>query len=223
MSNTFHFIKSFINSDLCNNDIYDYHVIEKYMSDVYIKKCINNMLLINGSLNDIINKISQIVEYKNKYKSFHNICDLCKDKKVHSITYDKDYKIYTKHMNDINKYKNIIELFDVENLIDNDIGIIYIEPSKATNMDYYYICQHFMIEVEKCIINRKKFILFINMNDIKMKDQYQNMIISYYLYQIIIKCYMSELSFIYVSNLSLPLKAFTRYFSNIFTDKIILI
>lgn len=138
------------------------------------------------------------------YRKKYNInqgdkCEICAkyDKPQHSI-----------------KFIKVIENF----------GIIYIKPSIAINRDIYYICQHLIMELDKCFlklkkIKNKKIILLFNMEN--SKTSFKNLKTAKKMYRILNDCYIDYIEQIYVYNMNILLSLFTKSFSSVFNNKII--
>lgn len=172
--------------------------VNDYISDFFIERYLNKKYNY-GYITKIFKKL---IYYKKKFNAI-NECELCKNNIVHSIVYRGETNIN-----------------DEKNNIDKICGVIYIEPANATNIDYYYVCQHFLLELDKCLKENENMIIIFNMRNIKTKDYIEHIKIAYHMYKILQDCYKKDLINIYVSNLSAPIELFTRFFSFSFNKKI---
>lgn len=194
--------------------------VRKYIPTELLNKCIKNPQLYNSNghtQKNAIRKIKQIIDYKKRYNCIDNIkqscyneCQICKKDIVHSINY-KGNTNKINHSNILNSNTNISS---------SSIGVIYIEPANATNLNYYDVCHHFLIELDKCLRENEYFTLIFNMRNTKMKDYIKHLQIAYNIYKILKDCYMDELKNIYVTNLSMSLNIFTKFFAFSFNKKI---
>lgn len=128
----------------------------------------------------IYNIIKQREEY-NINKRF--TCSLCDIEKVHSMEYKK-------------------------NTLFHNTPIIYITPGLAKDHSVFYVCQHFIVEVDKCINDKKvninnhktsnKFSIVFDFTSYQMKYVLSNLKVAYHLSSLLQECYPERLDTIYL-------------------------
>jgi hypothetical protein len=212
-------------------ELYLIDELKKEYPDITIEELFNNYInkhyfnyLLNSSMDYsyILNKLLNIIKYRNKYNLLLNKqCQICftSETPLHSIK----FKGYLTNKDGIKK------LF------------IYIEPAKATNFEINYICQHLLMEFDKAInlfVNKYKYISpayisnnIFNTNIIKIniifnmvnnKNSIHNIKIAKALYKILNECYNDEVENIHVHNFGPFMRFFTKLFSSTFNNKIII-
>ena len=147
-------------TDFINKEIDYYCLFEKYNTqDIY----------------DLINNIIQVRENYNIPKIINNSdftpkCELCVNKKVHSIQ------------------------------CDNSKAIITMRPGIAIDHSSFYVCQHFILEVDKCLLENERFSIVIDLSNYTLYHTFSNMAVAYNLSDIIQKCYIERLDHINIIN-----------------------
>jgi hypothetical protein len=97
-------------------------------------------------------------------------CELCVNKKVHSIQYDKSKASIT------------------------------MRPGLAIDHSSFYVCQHFILEVDKCLVENERFSIVIDLSNYTLRHAFSNMTVAYSLSDVIQKCYNERLDHIYIIN-----------------------
>lgn len=117
---------------------------------------------------------NQLSSYKKEYCVVNNReCSLCRTKKVHSMKYDT-------------------------NIMIENTPIIRITPGKAIDNTNFYVCQHFIIEIEKCLKKHNYFSIVFDFEDYNFTKMISNMNIAYNLSSILQDCYNERLKYIYL-------------------------
>lgn len=173
-------------TDFINKEIDYYCLFEKYNpQDIY----------------DLVNTIIQVREKYNISKIINNSdatlnCELCVNKKVHSIYYD------------------------------NSKAIITMCPGMAIDNSSFYVCQHFILEVDKCLVENERFSIVIDLSNYKLHHAFSNMIVAYSLSDVIQKCYNERLDHIYIINspsyISPMIAMVKKFFHNSIYQKLII-
>lgn len=145
-----------------------------------------NYYITNQNTHDEIFKILlDIIKYYEKYSvRYHNICELCNIERVHSISYDPQKSILKN-----NTY--------LSNSIQNEPYILMC-PGNAINHDIYYICQHFMLEVDTCLTENPSFSIIFDFKNYTFGQMMLDMNIAIELSNILYKCYYNRLTSIYL-------------------------
>lgn len=134
----------------------------------------------NITYDEIFKILLDIIKYYEKYSvRYHNICELCRDKGVHSMNYDSQKSI-------------LINDTYISNTIQNEPFILMC-PGEALNHDIYYICQHFMLEVDKCLTENLTFSIVFDFNKYTFGQMVLDMNIAVELSNILYKCYYNRL------------------------------
>lgn len=172
-------------TDFINKEIDYYCLFEKYNpQDIY----------------DLVTNIIQVREKYNISKIINNSdallnCELCVNKKVHSIHYD------------------------------NSKAIITMRPGMAIDHSSFYVCQHFILEVDKCLVENERFSIVIDLSNYKLYHAFSNMAVAYNLSDIIQKCYNERLDHIHIINspsyISPMISMVKKFFHNSIYKKLI--
>lgn len=144
----------------------------------------------------ICETIKNIIKYKNEYQySPNRSCSLCFNNKVHSIEY---------------KQTTLEEL-------------ILMSPGKAEDHSNFYVCQHFITELDKC---NGDFSIVFNFDDYTIKQMISNTNLAFNLSTILKDCYYDRLCNIYLIEppffLSPMLKMMETFFSDTIYNKMVI-
>ncbi len=102
-----------------------------------------------------------------------NECILCRVSKQHSITYKKNH------------------------YIDNN-GILYLSPGKAKDTTTFFVCQHFIIEIDKCLRDNNRFSIVFDFEEYSIAKMLENTEIAHSLSTILQELYYDRLDTIYL-------------------------
>lgn len=119
--------------------------------------------------------MSNIIKERQEYKvPYITTCSLCDITKVHSMEYLTNRK--TK----------------------KGSSIIYITPGRASDHSVFYVCQHFILEVDKATKERHKFSVVFDFDNYQLKHVLSNLNIAFHLSSILKQCYPERLDMIYL-------------------------
>jgi hypothetical protein len=102
-----------------------------------------------------------------------NECILCRVTKHHSI-------LYVKHT-----------------MIDNN-AIIYLSPGKAKDTTTFFVCQHFILEIDKCLRENQRFSIVFDFDEYSISKMLENTEIAHSLSTILQNLYNETLDTIYL-------------------------
>lgn len=145
-------------------------------------------------------KIYKILNDILKHRDYYNInvcneCILCKNTKHHSITY--------------NPHKLI-----------NNNPFIHLSPGKAIDNTDFFVCRHFILEIDKCIHDYKSFSIVFDFDNYCFTRMITHTDIAYDLSTILQESYNTRLHTIYLIDAPFYIKPLLQMMKNMFKDTI---
>jgi len=99
-------------------------------------------------------------------------------------------------------------------------NIIYMTPGKAINNSVYFVCQHFLIELETCLKYTERFSIVFNFDDYTFRRMITDMSIAIKLSTILKECYYERLDTIYLIDTPSYLSPMILMMEKLFNDSI---
>lgn len=166
-------------------------------NNTYITKEFNYYCLETNYTPD---KIYKILTDILKHRDFYNIdrcneCILCRNTKEHSITYNT-------------------------NKIINNKPFIHLSPGKAIDNTSFFVCQHFILEIDKCIRDHKSFSLVFDFESYCFMRMLSDMELAFNLSTILQEAYNTRLDTIYLIDAPFYIKPLLQMMKNMFPDTI---
>jgi hypothetical protein len=99
-------------------------------------------------------------------------------------------------------------------------NIIYMTPGKAINNSVYFVCQHFLIELDNCLKNTERFSIVFNFDEYTFGRMLTDMSIAMNLSTILKECYYERLDTIYLIDSPSYLSPMLLMMEKMFNDSI---
>ena len=140
--------------------------------------------------------LSLYFSYKILYKINNNTeCILCKVKKQHSITY-------------------------IPNQMIKNNPLIHLSPGKAIDNSCFFVCHHFILEINKCIRNNNKFNIVFDFDMYSFSRMLFDTELAFKLSTILQDIYYYRLETIYLIDAPFYIKPLLQMMKNMFSDTI---
>lgn len=173
-----------------------YKILNETKND-FITEEFNYYYLETNYTEDKIYKIlTDIIKYRDFYKVNHcNRCIICRKTKKHSMEYRSNETI-------------------------NNKAIIYLSPGNAIDNETFFICHHFILEIDKCINEHNNFSLVFDFNNYSFTSMIRDTETAYNLSKILQNLYNSRLDTIYLIDSPFYIKPLLQMMKTMFHDSI---
>lgn len=165
--------------------------------NTYIAKEFNYYCLeTNYTAEKIYTVVTDILKHRNYYNiDICNECILCNHTKQHSITYNANKLIH-------------------------NTPFIHISPGKAVDNTSFFVCQHFILEIDKCLCNHNRFSIVFDFEMYYVTRMLSDMEIAYNLSTILQEVYNAKLDSIYLIDAPFYIKPLLQMMKHMFPNTI---